>query len=305
MARILCTTGGLRGLLYSSLELCRRLVADGHDVSYASDPSVRGIVEAHGIDFQEIENDALASFLAEDRRRPWLQRQSDVDARRRTAVDALGIESFDALLDDLDSDLVLIDGEMHEHVIAAATHSSKPRVALLNTFVSIWKRPGLPPPHHRAVPGRGWKGTRLGMELLWLELRWRKWARRQRLWLRDLGCDRVSLLRSLARRREFAFREQVDFGQWLMPLTYRRLPCLTLHARETELPHEPPEHVRYVGPMIARERPETKPASRGRGDVSETFSRGCRRPAPASRRFGSSTRRSAPSSRRARASSRR
>ena len=153
---------------------------------------------------------------------------------------------------DLDPDLVLINGEMHEHIIAAAG-TGRP-IALLNTFVSIWRRPGLPPPHHLVRPGVGWRGSRLGISLLWRELRLRKRLRACSQRIRRLGCDRLSILRRLAREVGFDFRRETDAGQWLIPFTYRRLPVLSLHALEFEFPHRPPSRVHYVGPMVLESR---------------------------------------------------
>ena len=68
--------------------------------------------------------------------------------------------AFARSLRDQRPDLTLINGEMHEHIIAASAAGA--RVALLNSFVSIWRQPGVPPPHTLARPGIGWSGTRAG-----------------------------------------------------------------------------------------------------------------------------------------------
>jgi UDP:flavonoid glycosyltransferase YjiC (YdhE family) len=46
----------------------------------------------------------------------------------------------------------------------------------------------------------------------------------------------------------------MDDSQWLIPFTYRRFPVLSLHAREFEFPHRPPDGVHYVGPMVLESR---------------------------------------------------
>ncbi len=56
----------------------------------------------------------------------------------------------------LNPDLVLINGEMHEHIIAA--WAAGVPLALLNSFVSIWRQPGLPPPHASGTSGRRMEG---------------------------------------------------------------------------------------------------------------------------------------------------
>ena len=110
------------------------------------------------------------------RPRPALSRILDIRRRRERARESLGVGAFARFLRDERPDLILINGEMHEHIIAASAAGA--RVALLNSFVSIWRQPGLPPPHTLARPGIGWTGTRAGASLLWLALRLRKRYRR-------------------------------------------------------------------------------------------------------------------------------
>lgn len=248
MARILCVTNGLPGLLYTSLEMARRLAAAGHEVTYCSYPETQSTVIAHGLPFVALEPGSHQAFIAEDATVGSLRRLLDLPDRRRRALDSLGLEGFRKLLSASRPDLLLIDGELHEQIIVAAAAGLN--LALLNTFVAIWKRPGLPPPHHRVTPGVGWKGSRIGITLLWLNLRLRKLRRAKALQLRHMGCDRLSLLRLLARNEMFDLQRETDAWQWLIPFTYRRLPILSLHAREFEFSHSPPRNVTFVGPMV-------------------------------------------------------
>jgi UDP:flavonoid glycosyltransferase YjiC (YdhE family) len=143
---------------------------------------------------------------------------------------------------------------MHEHIIAAS--GTGVPIALLNTFVSIWRRPGLPPPHYLARPGVGWMGSRAGTALLWRALQIRKWRTTWSLRLRRIGCDRLSMLRRLAREAVFDMARETDDRQWLIPFTYRSYPVLSLHALEFEFPHDPPDRVHFVGPMVLERRPD-------------------------------------------------
>jgi UDP:flavonoid glycosyltransferase YjiC (YdhE family) len=140
-------------------------------------------------------------------------------------------------------------------------------MALLNTFASIWRRPGLPPPHHLVRPGFGWKGTRPGMWMLWIELRLRKRQKAALHRLRRIGCDRVSILRHLAREADFDLRRETDDSQWLIPFTYRQIPVLSLHAFEFEFPHSPPDRVQYVGPMVLESRNDRPMPEEDEGDL--------------------------------------
>lgn len=269
MARILCVTGDVPAVLYAGVELARRLARAGHQVTYASPADVRELVAANGLDFEPLEPSRYDEFLAADRRAGPPERLRRLGRRREQALDSLAVEDFVRCVRGLRPDLVLIEAEMHEQIIAA-TALGVP-IALLNSFVSIWRCPGLPPPHHLARPGVGWRGTRAGSWLLWRLLRWGK---RRRAWtqkLRRIGCDRLSLLRLLARRSGFDFRDETDFSQWLMPFTYRRLPVLSLHAKEFEFPHAPPEVARYVGPMVLERRGDRDMADDVRPELARIF----------------------------------
>jgi UDP:flavonoid glycosyltransferase YjiC (YdhE family) len=274
VATILCVTSGLPSVVYGSVELARRLAAAGHRVIYAGLPDARQLAEHHRLEFVPLAPSRYAEFLAADASRGPLDRLSSLRRRRERATSALAVDAFARAVRDAGADLVLVNGEMHEHVIAAVGAGAP--VALLNTFVSIWRRPGLPPPHCLVRPGVGWRGSRAGIALLWLALRLRK---RLRAWshrCRRLGCDRLAILRSLARQSGFDFRRETDDGQWLRPFTYRRLPVLSLHAAEFELPHRAPEQVVYVGPMVLESRIDRPLPSRERQRLQTILAR-CRR----------------------------
>jgi len=239
-------------MLYSSVELARRLAAAGHQLTYAGPADTRLLVERQGLDFLPLEPGRYDEFLESDAGTGALNRIVNLRERRRRAVASLAVGGFTDAVRANRPDLLLIDGEMHEHIIAAS--QIEVPIALLNTFASIWRQPGLPPAHCPVRPGVGWKGTRPGIAMLWLALRLRKWGIASSLRARRFGCDRLSLLRHLARIYDFDLRRETDASQWLIPFTYRRLPVLSLHAFEFEFPHRPPLWVRYVGPMVLEHR---------------------------------------------------
>jgi zeaxanthin glucosyltransferase len=258
MASILIVTRGLRGVLYQSVELARRLAAAGHRLTFAGDEDARALIEHHGLPLHRLDPDRYEQFLEEDAATSALGRLLDIGRRRARARESLGVAAFARFVRDDRPDLILINGEMHEHVIAAATAGS--RLALLNPFASIWRHPGVPPPHTLARPGIGWSGSRSGAALLWRALWLRKQYRRWAARVRRIGCDRLSVYRDLARTVGFAFERETDDRQWLIPFTYRHLPVLSLHALEFEFPHTPPAHVRFVGPMVLESRIDQPPA---------------------------------------------
>jgi UDP:flavonoid glycosyltransferase YjiC (YdhE family) len=271
MARILCVTNGLPGLLYTSLEMARRLVTAGHEVTYCSYAETEPTVLAHDLPFVALDRGSYDTFLEADARASWPRRLVALTRRRRRALESLGLDGFLEHLRRSRPDLLLIDGELHEQIIVAS--GAGLNLALLNTFIAIWRRPGLPPAHHRVTPGVGWKGSRLGIALLWLELRLRKLRRAATLRLRHVGCDRLSLLRRLTRQERFDLRRETDASQWLIPFTYRRLPILSLHAREFEFPHSPPTNVSFVGPMVPEERADDRVTAETRTRLEALFER--------------------------------
>lgn len=252
MASILIVTRGLPSVLYQSVELARRLTVAGHRLTFAGDPSACPLIEHHGVAFQSLDPDGYEPFLEEDATTPTARRLLAIGRRRARARESLGVGAFARRVRETRPDLILVNGEMHAHIIAAAM--ARTRMALLNSFVSIWREAGIPPPHTLARPGVGWSGTQAGAALLWRALRLRKQRRRWSERVRHIGCDRVSVYRDLARAVGFPFERATDDRQWLIPFTYRHLPVLSLHAQEFEFPHRPPAHVRFVGPMVLASR---------------------------------------------------
>jgi UDP:flavonoid glycosyltransferase YjiC (YdhE family) len=269
--RILCVTSGLAGMLYSSVELARRLAADGHHLIVASFASARDLIEHHGFEYLELEPSRYEEFLEQDGDTNPVNRLVRLRHRRRRAAEAIGLGSFLSSAEEIRPDLMLIDGEMHEHIITASKTGA--RIALLNTFCSIWRRPGLPPPHHLARPGVGWKGSRFGIWFLWKALRLRKLGKAWRLKLRRVGCDRQSILRVLAEDASFDLSRETDASQWLIPFTYRNLPVLSVHAREFDFPHQPLSTVHYVGPMVLESRADAPMEPGERQRLDELFQR--------------------------------
>jgi len=253
MAQVLCATSELAGLGQSCQELARRLAAAGHAVTLAGPPAVEARAEVAGVAYaplavpESTPSSSSGGLLAH-----WQRRRT----RRAEALRATRVEQLLALLREQTPELVLLDGEQHAWIVAALGAGA--RVALLDTFVATWRAPGLPPPHRLLPAGSSPLKLFAAWELLALRKRWR--ALRQRL--ATAGCDRVSVLRALAREYGVDLAAETDAREWLVPFTWRRLPLLSLHAREFQLPHEPPERVRFVGPLVPeRARDDRLPAA--------------------------------------------
>jgi UDP:flavonoid glycosyltransferase YjiC (YdhE family) len=271
--RILCVTSALAGALHPGAELARRLAAAGHEVVFAAPESARRLVRLHDLEFARLDLEGLAGFYDEDARRGVLERVRDLSGRRQRARDATAVDDFARLLREVEPDLLLIDGELHEQVITGVAGGVP--TALLNSFCSIWRRPGLPPPHLRVRPGVGWSGTDMAMTLQWTALRLRKRLRAGSQHVSRLGCDRRAILQRIAEEGGIDLRREADDSQWLIPWTYRRLPVLSLHALEFDFPHQPPARVHYVGPMVLERRAGETLDDHDRRRVEAVFDR-CR-----------------------------
>ncbi len=271
MASILSVTSGFGSILYPSVELARRLAAHGHQVTFAGAPQSRDLVEHHGLGFLPLEPSRYPEFLEQDAQEGILGRFRNLSRRRERARASMALEGFVRAVGELDPDLVLLDGEMHEHIMAAA--GTGVPIVLLNSFASIWRQPGLPPAHCRVEPGVGFEGSRFGIWLLWQALGLRKRRSAVCQWIQRVGCDRRSILRHLARETGFDFHRETDAGHWLIPFTYRRFPVLSLHALEFEFPHRPPPRVHYVGPMLLDTRLDRPMGEEARGVLDAIFAR--------------------------------
>ena len=245
MAHIVCITGGLTGILNASLALVQQLRQAGHRVTYASPADLSKPVAAQGIPYVQL--DRWVMQLGEPPMGRWakfrLQQQ-----RQQRAVNALGMQHFIETIQGLAPDLLLLDIEMHPHIMAAVIEQLP--VALLCPFLSVWKRPNLPPIHTKTIPGQGWPGSRLGIEWSWLRYGLTKWKEFQQERWRRVGLDWISVLGRYAQQIGLPLRLRFGFRQWLVPYPDETLPILCLNALELDFPHQPHPSMRYMGPMV-------------------------------------------------------
>ena len=105
-------------------------------------------------------------------------------------------------------------------------------------------------------PGVGLKGTKLGIEFLWLRFRLKKWRNRFTNYIMHGGMSLNKVFRHLARQTGFDFRNEVDFNQWMIPFVYPNLPLLAFMTPEFDFPHTPPANYQQVGALINTDRRE-------------------------------------------------
>ncbi|MEL7328706.1 MAG: glycosyltransferase [Cyanobacteria bacterium J06559_1] len=249
MAHIMVITSGITSFLNASLALMQQLQQAGHRVTYGSPRDVSDSLQTLEIPFVQLP----PWVVPVDRGRgSWLGRWRRYRARQRLAVSDFKMKAFAQMLRELAPDLLLIDIEMHPHIMTAVVSGF--HVALLCPFISIWRRPNVPPVHTSIVPGEGWRGSTLGIQWSWLRYHWGKWTGYQRDRWQKLACDYRSVLAYYARQIGYPFQFWSGFNSWLVPYPHGSLPVLCLHAQALDFPHKPPAFMHYMGPMVFEEK---------------------------------------------------
>ncbi|MEO0769119.1 MAG: hypothetical protein AAFY72_06740 [Cyanobacteria bacterium J06649_4] len=259
MAHIVCITGGLTSRLNVSLALVERLEQAGHRITYASPGDLRAKVTAQGIDYVQLAPWVIQSVddVGTDGKpmTRW-EKLWRLRSRQQKAVEALGVQHFADTMRSLQPDLLLIDIEMHPHIMAAVSAGFP--VALICSFLSIWRRPNLPPIHTDILPGQSWRGQPYGIQWAWLRYSWQKWKEFQRDRWQRMGLDRISVLRYYAKQLNYPFRSRFGLTQWIVPYPHGPLPILCCNALELDFPHDPHPSMYYVGAMVQQNRQETQ-----------------------------------------------
>ncbi|MEZ5039503.1 MAG: glycosyltransferase [Saprospiraceae bacterium] len=262
MAHIICITTGLTGILHASFEVVTRLEAAGHRVTYACPQDVGVQVRAQGFTYVQLPAvvfepaPALPAFSGAlaPIRRMWAK-IATAQKRRKAAIEALGMDEFERFLKEYAPDLLLLDDELHDHIITAVAREVP--VALLSQWFASREHPGLPPISSNIVPGRGWRGQPFALKVRWKWTKLRLWQDIQKEKFFSLYTDRRSVLRAYAKSIGFPMHLLESYS-WPPPFTYDHLPILRMTAWGLEFPHTPPPATTYVGPMVFAERKDTK-----------------------------------------------
>ena len=265
MAHVVFVAHGLTSPLNASLELSRRLAAAGHQVTYVSHADIGAEVEAGGFAFVQLTNaQELRRTLRQAIRHPihW------AGSMRRERSRSIKSDELERAIDALAPDLLLIDIEMH-YVIIATAALGVPTMLVMN-WLSIFRVAGLPPLSSSLLPG-----DEKAIRRAWLKVRVRALGARVahklgRGALGDLlrpvsyGTRFYADLKQVARHRNYPLRTNTDRSQWLRPYMYTQLPVLCFNAYELEFPHRPHPNIRYVGPMVNKQRTERRVSNHDR-----------------------------------------
>ena len=258
MAKIICITSGLTGILNASVEFVNRLQADGHELLYASPKNVGEMIEKQGIAFFQLPEilrqttPELPSFHGPLRKLSRLIfKIKNARQLQEEALQNIIPHAFLKLLKLEKPDLLILDVELHEYILKA--YSEEIPIILLSQWFSLWKRPGLPYLLQDTIPGKGWKGQDWAIELSWAMVRSKRWWTffKQRMY--TVGTDRRTLLLKLAKEAGFPL-DYLKENNWPGPFTYGVIPVISMTAEELEFPHSIRPNLYYVGPMVAENR---------------------------------------------------
>lgn len=262
MAYIVCLTSGLTGILHASFELVARLEQAGHRLSCGSPLEVKDKVEAQGIHYVQLPPGALdpepetPNYSGPTRRlKRWAYKWTHRRERKTQAYAELRLNEVAKLLNALNPDLLIIDVELHEYILMA--YQQQRSFLLLSQWFSLWNRPGLPYLLEDIIPGKGWRGSLLGIKWSWFLVRiHRAWMFAKKRTV-SVGTDRRSMLLEAAHRLHFPMA-YIRENYWPGPFTYSHLPVISMTALEMEFPHPIRANLHYIGPMVYTDRRDTQ-----------------------------------------------
>lgn len=258
MAHIICITTGLTGILYASLELVKRLEVAGHQVTYACPAEVGEKARANNVNYYQLPPinyfpaPELPDFKGKTRKlKRWWYRLTHAKRLKQEAFENLGMQTFEQTLNEWNADLLIIDVELHEHLMTAVAR--KYNVLLLSQWFFLGKRPGLPPLVSDIIPKKDFAGSSMGIEWTWKRIQWKRWWMFNKKRLRSIGTNRRSVLKTYAQQVGFPLQWAKE-NYWPGPFTYNTLPIISMTLQEMEFPYQKPDYMHYVGAMILETR---------------------------------------------------
>lgn len=276
MANILCMTTGLTGILNASFELASRLESMGHTVTCASPIEVKEKVQAQGFKYLQLSSvnyepapaiPAYSGALKKVKR--LAHKLIHVRKRRRLAVSALGMGAFLDQMKTLKPALVIVDIELHEHIMTLFT--AKFKVLLLSQWFSTWDGKGLPPIQSDIIPGSGYAGSDQGMQRSWRKVSRSRWKMFLKKKLNTVYTDRRSILQKYAKEVGFP-KELIRKNYWPGPFSYDKIPVISMTAEGLEFNHTKREGLTYVGPMVHADRKESSSSKELTQELQAIFS---------------------------------
>jgi UDP:flavonoid glycosyltransferase YjiC (YdhE family) len=167
--------------------------------------------------------------------------------QRRKVAACFSPDPLVKLIEEEGVDLLVIDIEEHEAMIAALAMVHGPPVAVLNSFFNLAPSTTTPPLHSPLQPGDD-LATRVRIIMAWIS----GWVSSEKdsLYrrLRAENLRRPEVLRTVAARQ--GVLRSMTRWQWLRPFAPKRLPVLQTTASELELPLTLAKNVHQIGPLL-------------------------------------------------------
>ena len=253
MASILIISSTVPASINVKLGLAVQLQEANFEVTFATNADVRQQVEERKIRFAKLQKKPTWPYV----KKSFFDGQS-FKVSLQEAIEKIDDKTLPDLLSQLKPDLVLIDNEQHALIMKLYTLGQP--FALLNGWFTVWKHPNMPPLHNIAIPGRGWRGSRLMIDLLWRKFWLTQRYRNLKSWIKNGRLSQLAVFRAYAKQIGFPFNRLATPYMWLLPFTFRSFVTLASVPAEVDLPHQVPDHFKYLGPILNLGRSE--PAAR-------------------------------------------
>ena len=259
MAHIVFFSYGGTSCLNANYRLAHQLAERDHQITFVSSVDVKKAVNAQGFNFVLLDEEHTIRHNSERLRlerlpsyRRYLNRTALIRIGENQKEYFLKSREFDKIIQQINPDLLLIEEELSEYIVAAEKFDI-PKV-LIQHWPGTRKAANVPPLDSNIIPQDTW-WSKLNVELAWQMLQIKEKLKYLAAPLYYKGTDRRSILRALCHCREIVFEEAVDLTQWL-PI-FPHLSTIFMSAWEFDFPHTVNDKSYYVGPMIFSERQDT------------------------------------------------
>lgn len=242
---ILFVCSHLFGRVRATAELARRLSEEGHRVAIAAPARAQDSSRRHPVRMVDIPDFDLGGVSAGKAKGLHDFLPSRRRARLKKLEASLHLERFERLIAAENPDLIVIDAEMHPHIVTALRTATP--VALFSDLFLAQPGPKVPPLDTNLSPGTH---SPAKIRWAWVKLWWH-WRRIQlKRWRRTAGADYLSLLRRMARDRGLAWHHYTTRWWWQVPIAWRRLPLVVMQGAPLDFPVTYGAQFRHVGPML-------------------------------------------------------
>ena len=257
MAHIAIATTGLTGITFASLEMGRRLKSEGHHITFICPIDIRDRVEGGGFDYMQLPaiNFQFKPLPTETDTPRGRFRSIANNFRNRSnhyqqGLDRLHIEEYDTILRTLKPDIALFHVELHELIFSA--YSLKIPLLLYTSWFNNRMNLNYPPIMTDIIPGRGFRGSKLGIMRAWIDTKARIWGRilLNRITFTN---NRRDILYKYARSLGFSVKGLIS-SNFPPEFIYSKVPVLSINMAELDFPHKIPENTIHVGPMVYEDR---------------------------------------------------